>query len=707
MAKLVYKFGMGDNEGGAKDAKLLGGKGANLAEMAKLGLPVPPGFTFTTELCEKYQMSQAAKGVEASKFFLVNEIGGAIDECLKVLESHFGYAPLLSVRSGAPVSMPGMMDTILNVGLTSDNLEEWSNRIGERATYDSYRRLIQMLSNVVWEIPMELFEEHLEAAMENQGVESDTELDETSLQQVIKAYLKVVSAHGYVWPNNMHDQLILCIEAVLRSWGNERAVTYRELNGIPHDMGTAVNIQSMVFGNMNEESCSGVLFTRDPATGKKGLMGEFLPNAQGEDVVAGIRTPLPFSELSGWNQSIWEELTGIALGMEKAATDMQDMEFTVQAGKLFILQTRNGKRSAKAALRIAMDMLEEGAIDKPTALKRVSYRQYLTAQSPVIDPKFKTKEHGTGIAAGGGIVTGRAVFSSAAAVESTGTTILVAKETTPDDIAGMNAAVGILTSTGGATSHAAVVARGMDKACVVGTVDLEFGSNNAILNGHILKEGDKVSIDGSTGRIWVDLEVPTISAESDPAFKAFQKMALSRKKFMQVINVEDLEPICGYMVYLTTTNAEMNPADLEGALAHVGKSFANKIVVDLRGAAGAREEEDSQLWDLFGAAETSIHADAIKIVLEKAEIPGKSLTLITSESTQDEFEDWNVLRQVGSVSELLDTNGAMIQTPELAKSVGGKGKLKKLLAMLRKGGATFNAFELRATKDEILVDSLA
>lgn len=700
MSKILYKFGADHNEGGAEDKNLLGGKGANLAEMAKLGLPVPPGFTITTEMCAKYYSPNLNKAE------FVSELRSVILPALKELEAHFGYMPLISVRSGAPVSMPGMMDTILNVGLTSKNLSEWADRIGERAAYDSYRRLIQMFSNVVWGLPMEQFEDALEEVKAALDVDSDADLTPAALQALIKKYVSIVEAASCPWPDTIEDQVIVAVLAVFKSWGNDRAITYRQLNGIPDSMGTAVNVQAMVFGNMNEESCSGVLFTRDPATGEPGMMGEFLPNAQGEDVVAGIRTPLELGKMGSWNEAAYSKLYSLAMQMEAHYRDMQDMEFTVQNGELFILQTRNGKRSAKAAIRIAMDLLEEGKIDKATALSRVSYKQFLLAQKPVIDPKFDKAPAGEGIAAGGGVVTGQAVFSSEAAELAGGNVILVAKETTPDDIGGMNASVGILTSTGGATSHAAVVARGMDKTCVVGCTDLKINGTSADLNGVSFEENDTISIDGSTGRVWVG-KVPVLSATADPAFRAFQKLALSKKKFMQVMSVENMEPVCGYMVYLRSEATSVDPASLSEALHTLKSSFCNKVVLDLRGPGALREASDAAIWGLFGEEPSSLDVNGVNKVLEEHKDMLDMLTLILPESVVVDDQSLPVVSEISSVAELVDAAGPVVLGEELANAVGGKAALNKLVSMLLKGGAAFSKFELRPTKDQVLVDSLA
>ena len=494
--KKAYKF----NEGSASQFELLGGKGANLCEMTKLGLPIPEGIIIPTTLCVEYMEAEPVQSIQN------DIIEAATVEALTWMGD--SNCDLVSVRSGARISMPGMMDTILNVGMVSENLPKWVEELGPQAAYDCYRRLIQMYGEVVAGIPAECFADILASVKcKKYGLDNppefDSEMSVKHLVRLIERYKEeYVNFVGSAFPDNVNDQMSGAIEAVFKSWNGARAIAYRKAHKIPDDWGTAVIVQRMVYGNRNDKSCAGVLFSRNPATGEKGLMGEFLPNAQGEDVVAGIRTPISFAKLAKWNLSTWEQLVKIAIDMENHYKDMQDMEFTVENGKLWILQTRNGKRSAMAAFKIAHDMVNEELITKAEAIKRVTGKQYAVLKRPQIDPSFKTAPNVTGIPASNGIVSGIAVFSKEAAIKCKENCILVREETTPDDFPGMMVAKGILTTTGGATSHAAVVARGMDKACVVGASELNIGT--------MIKEGQTVTLDGNTGRVWIGMEVPVL-----------------------------------------------------------------------------------------------------------------------------------------------------------------------------------------------------
>jgi pyruvate,orthophosphate dikinase len=496
----VQKF----SAGSAADKDLLGGKGANLAEMRNLGLPVPDGVTITTKAWEAWNLSSAA-----GKCDIIEELAG---DALKLLEEMFpGGLPLLSVRSGARVSMPGMMDTILNVGINS-YFPEWEEKLGRRVALDCKRRFLSMYGETALGIDGEKFSEALakiksyKYGMDDLPV-ADADMSEAHLEKLCERYLSIIKGYkpsfGLVGPDGLRAALETSIEAVFASWNSERAKAYRAAHGYPDDWGTAVNIQQMVFGNLNDKSCSGVLFSRDPSTGEDKVIGEFLPNAQGEDVVAGIRTPLPLSAMVDWNADIHEELAGaygLAKKMENHYGDMQDLEFTVEDGKLYILQTRAGKRSAEAAFRVSHDLWMEERIDINMALSRVTMNQYLKLSAPRIE-----------------LVTGKAVFSKEAAISCTVPCILIREETTPDDFPGMDAAVGVLTATGGATSHAAVVARGMDKACVTGCtelrIDSEAGWAKAGEIGEVINEGEDITIDGATGRVWVKTHVPVIEGK--------------------------------------------------------------------------------------------------------------------------------------------------------------------------------------------------
>ncbi|MBI5229123.1 pyruvate, phosphate dikinase [Candidatus Micrarchaeota archaeon] len=510
MKKYVYSF-----EEGNKDMKsLLGGKGANLAEMTGIGLPVPQGFTITTEACTFYY--QHNKNPPA-------EFDAQVKEKLQELEKKTGKkfgdpenSLLVSVRSGARASMPGMMDTILNLGLNDETLKGIVKKTGnESFAYNAFRRFIQMFGGVVLGVEKAKFEELLEEVKHSRKVKLDTELDADGWNEVVSKYKELVEKEtGKPFPSDPTVQLKMAINAVFSSWNNPRAITYRKLNKIPDDWGTAVNVQAMVFGNMGNDSGTGVAFTRNPSTGEKKLYGEYLMNAQGEDVVAGIRTPQPIAQLEKENPRVYAEFKKIAELLERHYKDMQDMEFTIEKGKLYMLQTRNGKRTGKASVRIAVDMVDEGLITTEEALLRVIPTDLNQLMHKSVDPKAKAEVIAAGLAASPGAAVGQIVFDAEEAVEwaeQKKKVILVRPETTPDDIHGMVAAQGILTSRGGMTSHAAVVARGMGKCCVSGaeSVKADIKNKTVTAGGHTLKEGDWITLDGTTGRVMLG-QVPLV-----------------------------------------------------------------------------------------------------------------------------------------------------------------------------------------------------
>jgi pyruvate,orthophosphate dikinase len=532
-AKWVYTFGDGKAEGRSKMRDLLGGKGANLAEMANLGLPVPPGFTITTELCTHFYANRKTYPKE-----LKAQVESALAHIGKITGKSFGDAqnPLLvSVRSGARASMPGMMDTVLNLGLNDTTVEALAAKSGHRRfAYDSYRRFITMYSDVVLGIGHHVFEEILDEHKDKNGFMLDTDLEADDWSELVTRYKERVAQElGKPFPQDPHDQLWGAIGAVFGSWMNQRAITYRRLHNIPESWGTAVNVQAMVFGNLGETSATGVAFTRNPSTGDKSLYGEFLINAQGEDVVAGIRTPQEITEKSrratGSEKPSMErampkayaELTRIYGLLEKHYRDMQDLEFTVEQGKLWMLQTRAGKRTAKAALRIAVDLANEGLITREEAVTRVDPASLDQLLHPTIDPKAERQVIATGLPASPGAASGEVVFSSdeAELLKTQGRkVILVRIETSPEDIHGMHASEGILTTRGGMTSHAAVVARGMGKPCVsgAGAIRVDYAASTMQAGGVTLKKGDIITIDGSTGQVLtgrVAMQEPALSGE--------------------------------------------------------------------------------------------------------------------------------------------------------------------------------------------------
>lgn len=540
MAKWVYLF----REGNADMRNLLGGKGANLAEMTNLGLPIPPGFTVTTEACTDYYNHGRS---------ISEEIQTQIFDALALLEERLGKKfgdtenPLLvSVRSGARASMPGMMDTILNLGLTDISVEGFAKRTGNpRFAYDSYRRFIQMFSDVVMEVPKSLFERVIDEIKEDRKVHFDTELTAEDLKEVIRRFKEIYKEKmGEEFPQEPRVQLMEAVKAVFRSWDNERAIVYRRMNDIPGDWGTAVNVQSMVFGNMGNTSGTGVAFTRNPSTGAKGIYGEYLINAQGEDVVAGIRTPQPITRLEEDLPECYEEFLKIANRLEEHYRDMQDMEFTIEDGKLYFLQTRNGKRTAQAALQIACDLVDEGMITPQEAVSRIEAKSLDQLLHPAFDPDALKKGTvmGQALPASPGAAAGKIYFTAEEAKEAHETgerVILVRLETSPEDIEGMHAAEGILTVRGGMTSHAAVVARGMGTACISGCGDIVIDEKKKqfTLGGKTYFEGDYISLDGSTGKIY-DGDIQTQEASISGNFGRIMSWADSFRKLKVRTNAD-------------------------------------------------------------------------------------------------------------------------------------------------------------------------
>ena len=547
--KWVYGF----HEGNAQMKELLGGKGANLAEMTNLGLPIPMGFTITTEACTDYYKS----GRKIS-----NEIQRQIFQALRWLEKENGKIfgdnndPLLvSVRSGARVSMPGMMDTILNLGLNDISVEGFAKKTkNPRFAYDSYRRFIQMFSDVVMEVPKSRFEKIIDEIKEEKGVKFDVDLDVNDMKELIKRFKAIYKeAIGQDFPQEPAMQLLEAVKAGFRSWDNPRANVYRRMNDIPGDWGTAVNIQTMVFGNMGNTSCTGVAFTRNPATGARGIYGEYLIDAQGEDVVAGVRTPQPISKLEEDMPNCYREFIRLAHKLESHYRDMQDMEFTIQEGKLYFLQPRNGKRTAEAAINIACDLVEEGMITPEEAVLRIEAKSLDQLLHPAFDAEAlkKGKVIGHALPASPGSAAGKVYFTAEDAKNAAAKgerVILVRLETSPEDIEGMHAAEGILTARGGMTSHAAVVARGMGTCCVSGCNELKVNEEEKKfeLNGTTYREGDYISLDGSTGTIY-EGDIPTVEAEISGNFGCIMRWADQYRK-MQV-----------------RTNAD-TPADAENAV---------------------------------------------------------------------------------------------------------------------------------------------
>jgi len=528
--KYVYFFGGKYTEGKSGMKELLGGKGANLAEMCSLGLPVPPGFTITTQACAEY-----SAGGGKWPAGLAEQVEANLAKLEKLTGKTFGRGenPLLvSVRSGAAVSMPGMMDTVLNLGLNDETLQTMARLTGnERFAWDAYRRFIQMFGDVVLGMEHDDFEHALQSVKDRRGARLDTDLDVEGLKEVVAEYKKVYQRHGRQFPQDPAEQLRASINAVFGSWNNPRAIKYRELNDIRGLLGTAVNVQTMVFGNLGETSGTGVAFTRNPSTGENKFYGEYLMNAQGEDVVAGIRTPHPIQDLARQDRGSYRQLLEIRTKLERHYRDMQDIEFTIERGQLFMLQTRTGKRTAAAAVRVAVDMVKEGLIDEKEALMRIEPKALDQLLHPTFDAKSESaaRQIATGLPASPGAATGRIVFTAHDAEEKAahGEAVLLCRiETSPEDIGGMSAAQGILTARGGMTSHAAVVARGMGKCCVAGAGDviIDYAAGTLTAAGMVLREGDWISLNGSTGAVYAG-KIDTVEPSLTGPFGKIMKLA--------------------------------------------------------------------------------------------------------------------------------------------------------------------------------------
>ncbi len=541
MTKYVYLF----KEGNASMRNLLGGKGANLAEMTSLGLPVPQGFTVTTEACTRYYQDGKTIGDD-----IVEQIYEALAKTEEICGKKFGDLEnpfLVSVRSGARASMPGMMDTILNLGLNDVAVKGLAKLTeNERFAYDSYRRFIQMFSDVVMEIPKSKFERVLDAIKEEKHAKFDTDLNAQDMKEVTERFKAIYKEEkGEEFPQDPKVQLMEAIKAVFRSWDNPRAIYYRRMNDIPGDWGTAVNVQSMVFGNMGDTSGTGVAFTRNPSTGENKLYGEYLINAQGEDVVAGIRTPQAIATLKDVMPEVYEQFAKIADTLEKHYRDMQDMEYTIERGKLYMLQTRNGKRTAAAALKIAVDLVNEGMISKEEAVLKVEPKQLDALLHPQFDASAlkAAKVIATGLAASPGAACGQVYFTAAeatAAAQSGQKVVLVRLETSPEDIEGMAHAQGILTARGGMTSHAAVVARGMGTCCVAGcgALKVDEEAKVATIGDRVFKEGDWMSIDGSTGNVYGEA-IKTVDASVSGDFATLMGWADEARKLQVRTNADN------------------------------------------------------------------------------------------------------------------------------------------------------------------------
>jgi pyruvate,orthophosphate dikinase len=710
----LYRFGP-VNDGNALMKPELGGKGANLAEMAGLGIPVPPGFTLPCNLSVMYQTGQLNTTNLPELFHQVHH---EVDNLSEIL----GYRPLMSVRSGARVSMPGMMDTILNVGLTTETLPYWREKLGDRAALDSYRRLIQMYASVALEVPMERFEETLHAYKEVAGVAEDHELPVDRLELMVADFLQIVIDLGEEFPDTVQEQIEGAVLAVFKSWMNPRAIEYRKINNIPEDWGTAVTIQSMVFGNLDDQSATGVLFSRDPATGENVITGEYLVNAQGEDVVAGIRTPENITGMADWNSDVAEELWQIVWTLEEHYKDMQDIEFTVQSGKLYLLQTRSGKRSAKAAFQIAHDMLlVEKVITVEEAAKRVTIEQLMALMQDTIDPSFNVKPDAVGIAAGGGLVAGVAMFNNDDAINCTEPCILVRKETDPDDIGGMHKSLGILTATGGLTSHAAVVARGMNKSCVVGTTTMQVGANKAVFdsaNNKILQKGQKVTIDGATGNIWVGVDVPVIEGGANEEVLALMCALKGEDAYTRITPVhgvsvgdltKELKAVPNGRVYLDTALMGTTPDEIKASMwvlvkcLHGTADDLKSVIIDITGKPTVYDSGDRTLDFMFGFDTDDIQKGLMSSIVMGLqaftyELAQRCVVKANSLSPQDTLAlksngfKFASTTKVKTFKDLLEADGAVeVDASALSNVFGDKGAWQKAKEMVEK--ATGKKFE--------------
>ena len=672
----IYLFGEGIKQD-SYDGNLLGGKGAKLAEMGALGLPVPPGVTISTEQCNSYFNIPEEDRAEF--------IESLVDDTMNMYEGiakEFGYMPLVSVRSGARVSMPGMMDTVLNVGLTNETYPEWAERLGNIAADDCYRRLIEMYSEVVLHIPKEVYEEC--------NVPGD--------------YLETFNMlTGTAFPDSIEEQLRDCIEAVFNSWFSDRAIAYRAMHGYPDDWGTAVNVQAMVFGNAGDTSCSGVLFSRDFNTGEPKMVIDWLPNAQGEDVVAGTHTPKTGDELYDWNGEIYSKLTNIALLMDEHYADMQDMEFTVENGKLYILQTRNGKRAALAAFRIAYDLEADGKIDKAEALARVSGKEFVALTAPTIDPGYSVNADVEGIPASGNIVSGVAVLSAADAVTCKEACILVADETTPEDFSGMAAAVGVLTRTGGITSHAAVVARGMNKTCVVGAENLKFEG----------LAGKTVTLDGKTGRIWVDKDVPIIEGVIPPFVEEMLDWADTETDEMIATAPESVSK--GDTAYVDVSDRLGTQTSLSKALDAL--KGGNGIISF--GNNEAMAESDATFLGFFGVESAETHPGDYMII-DKVLHMGKWTKAfkkawaihLPNDATVDfanmlRKAGWSVVSRINGFKAALSADGYVVLEQKFLDQLTREGMdFSDIEHFINKAGGELKELPERTTKLRILFDAL-
>lgn len=697
MTAAIYKFEQGSAEGSSAMVPLLGGKGAFLAWMCEQNAPVPAGFTITTQICSLFQ-----KKPEATMKAIKNDIESRMEWLFKVM----GGDTLVSVRSGAPVSMPGMMDTILNVGITETSLEFFMEKMGVVPALDSYRRLQYMLGHIAMGIPAVKFLAAEAVVKEDFGAANLTDIGLKGYEDLLGAYEDIFKRADKVFPQTYDGQLNMAIEAVFKSWNTPRAIAWREEEGIPHDMGTAVTVQAMVFGNLNDQSGTGVLFTRDPQTGENKIMGEYLMNAQGEDVVAGIRTPEKLDTMA--DKKILLQLKNLAKTFEKAQTDMQDIEFTIENGKLWILQTRRGRRTPKAAIRIAWEMVSENLIPMEKAFDRLSPDIFFDHRQSTLDAEQSEDFTllGSGLPVCDGIVSGTVAFSSEEAVELSkkGPVILVREETTPDDISGMIAAAGILTQTGGATSHAAVVARSMSKACVVGAKDFKVANNEVIMKdlGAVIVSGDIISIDGSTGQVWKGAANITGGSDSVEAEGFYTFLS-------EVQKVEILQEGVGLGRQICMAEYMLSGADPETILAEFKSRYPQGgYTLNFSTPDGYFDAGDMEIMEALGPVDWGSVVDRwCDAILNLGPFQDVSVVLPEKKKWSKNYKTIFsklgifVITEVFSIQEAVEAQGPVVLSKDIV-SVIGQGVLSKVVLGLETQGMVMDVALPTRTKQGIL-----
>lgn len=684
----IYKFG--NNYASMESNKnLLGGKGVALQKMSMFGYPVPPGFTFPTTLT-------GTQSFASYKFW----INSGLKEGLAHIKGDYDYMPLVSVRSGAPVSMPGMMETILNVGLSEASIKKtWKKKLGRKVAYDSYCRLIRMMGETCAEINPEHFDIELEIVLNKYHVKSYYDLHATGFVALSNRYKNMWTKYGGMsFPDNGVVQLKMSINAVYNSWDAPKAVEYRKIHDIPNHMGTAVTIQAMVFGNMNDNSMTGVVFSRNPNDGKFKMTGEYLVNAQGEDVVNGSVTPKNINLMVEEHSEIYEKLYNILNQLEKDYKDMQDVEFTVQDGELFILQTRSGKRTAQAAFKIADDMISEGMITEEEALKRVTSTQYFEMKKPVIDPSFTDEPDAVGLAAGGGLVSGKVVMSSQEAINADFPCILVTEQTTPDDIAGMNASVGILTRKGGMTSHAAVVARGMNKSCVVACSDLPE-----------LIGGKMVTIDGITGNVWIDKAVPVIVAGHNDSVKRIEQILVKKHDIKVSVTPDD--------VIENDSIIRVRGGGFEKVRKALGSNEIKRVTLELESDSNILYcEEDKGILGMFGDQGNILEDGIAKALHEIAsKVDGIGHKIIINVDTQKQgsiigslkLKGVNFPLSVEKVEDLMTDDVLRISDDFVKEKIGSSESFSNLIKDLRLAGRKVEMLSETMNIEDVIINYLS